>query len=616
MRRTPWLLALALLLPSLALAAPQEPQDPQPSDVEERVEVDLIIVDTVVLDSDGRTVGNLTKDDFLLSVQGQAQPIDTFDVICPVPGSPEPTDVEPGQKRQPFPDPSERRMVLAFDYVNTSFANRAEALRAARQIVARDMAPGDGIMIVALTDRLRIEQRFSGSPKMALETLQRMEHDVSLYARDFSTITPRGFLNDLGVLADVLSQYPGPKAVVLFSEWLDRSDDWDSFFLETAQRAAAARAAFYPVWPGGLGVGGPTGGSPSLGRLATESGGRFTRNTSDLSMGYVLARRDLSCRYALGFYADADVSRKARTVTVRLADRSYRIQAPERIRLWSEQERQESMLRAAFADPGPNEDPLVRILAYPFHPVSRKSWETALVVNFPLHVGQQGTRRHVGASLDRGTVNVKTGDRLIEFPPKPDGKPGVRPVTLVGVRKVKPGPHTLTVAIATPGTEKIQTARLEFSVPEVPEGELIVRGPILARVDPDAIRMRLEGGEIVENPQLDELIGGAGAVPLLVAQTAPEDDLIAAWEICVVKTGAPSGAMVERRIVSDGEVVHRLDPIPLALEGKKKQACQSGMDKLPGGTLGAGRYRFEVAVVAGDGSDLALGLSPFAVSGE
>ena len=105
------------------------------------------------------------------------------------------------------PDASERRLVLAFDYVNTSHANRAAALRAAQGIVARDMAPGDGIMIVALTDRLRIEQRFSGSPRAALETLQRMELDASLFARNFQSITPRGFLGNLGVLYSELGQH-------------------------------------------------------------------------------------------------------------------------------------------------------------------------------------------------------------------------------------------------------------------------------------------------------------------------------------------------------------------------------------------------------------------------
>ena len=43
--------------------------------------------------------------------------------------------------------------------------------------------------------------------------------------------------------------------------------------------------------------------------------------------------------------------------------------------------------------------------------------------------------------------------------------------------------------------------------------------------------------------------------------------------------------------------MHRLDPIPLQLEGSKKLLCQRGLDKLDGGTLEEGSYRFEVPIM-------------------
>jgi hypothetical protein len=124
--------------------------------------------------------------------------------------------------------------------------------------------------------------------------------------------------------------------------------------------------------------------------------------------------------------------------------------------------------------------------------------------------------------------------------------------------------------------------------------------------------MRVDDKEVGDS-ELDELIGDAGFVPLLVSQVRPEDTLIAAWEICAIGTSAPSGATVERRIRAGGEIVHRLDPIPLDLQGKKKLLCQGHLDKLEGNALGEGKYRFEVAVVKGD-SDKALGLAPFALA--
>jgi VWFA-related protein len=614
MRYVAWLAVLAIVLTTGAAWA-QEDQEPIDVDQEERVRVNLVTIDTLVLDGQGGTVGGLTRDDFELSIQGRPQQIDTFDVLCPAAGLPEPAEIGAGEEREPFEVQSERRIVLAFDYYHLSHANRLTALRSGQQIVARDMAPGDGIMIVALADGLRIEQRFSGSPRKALETLQRMEHDASLFARTFSTITPRSFLDNLAVLADVLAQHPGPKAVVLFSEWAARADDWDSFFFQTAEHASAARTAFYPTWAPGLQAGGVTGGSPSLARLATESGGHFTRNVNDLSVAFVRARRDLSCLYSLGFYSDPEAARRGRTVRVRVNQDGARTRAPERIRLWSDEERQASRMRAAFAEPGPNEDPLVRAMALPFRPTSRNAWETLLAVNFPLHVGEQGAMRIVGVALNANTSRTDAGSELFEFPPRADGAAGVRPVSLYGIRRIRPGTHTLTVAISEPDGTEIQTTRIEFAVPEVPEEELLVRGPLLARVDPDGIRMRVEGGRPVKDAELDELIGDAGFVPLVVSQVKAADTLLAAWEVCGVRTPAPEGATVVRRITAEGEVVHSLDPIPVNLEGGRRLACQSGIDKLPGGTLDAGRYRFEVAVVDGD-TDVAMGLHPLAVLGD
>jgi VWFA-related protein len=266
-------LAVLASIVSGAVAVAQEQnaqQEPLDVEKEERIRVNLVTVDTVVLDKDGRTVGGLTRDDFRLSVQNREQKIDTFDVICPQAGIPEPASVGVKEQRDPFEVVSERRIVLAFDYYHMSHENRTAALQWGQLIAARDMAKGDGIMVVALADGLRIEQRFSGNPATAVETLQRMEHDASLYGRTFSTITPRAFLDNLAVLSDVLAQYPGPKAVVLFSEWADRADQWDQSFWQTAEHASAGRTAFYPVWAPGLQAGSIAGGSPALARLANE----------------------------------------------------------------------------------------------------------------------------------------------------------------------------------------------------------------------------------------------------------------------------------------------------------------------------------------------------------
>ena len=122
MKRPILLCLLALLM--LAPATAQD--DPQPVDLEERVDVDLVLVDTVVLDRKGRTVPGLTRDDFFLSVQGQAQNIDTFDVDCPDGALDDPLVVKPGEHRGAGPSPGQkRRIVIAFDYYHTPLAQRS-----------------------------------------------------------------------------------------------------------------------------------------------------------------------------------------------------------------------------------------------------------------------------------------------------------------------------------------------------------------------------------------------------------------------------------------------------------------------------------------------------------
>jgi VWFA-related protein len=611
--RVVWSGLLSIVLVAGGASAQDEPVA---LDLTERVEVNLVMIDTLVLDRQGRTVGDLTRDDFRLSVQGRARQIDTFDIVCPESGFPEPSDTtSPENVRPKVGTTPERRLVLAYDYHHLSHGNRAASLEWGQLIAQRDMSPGDGIMVVALADGLRIEQGFTGAPGKVYHTLDRMLHDVTLYARQFQPLTERTFLDSLATLADVLSQYPGPKAVVLFSEWGASASDQDTWFMETAEHAAAGRTAFYPVWAAGIGAGGPVGGSAALARLANESGGRFTRNTNDLTLAYAKAQRDLTCRYAIGYYVDPDAPRKGRTVQVRVNKGGYEVRAAERIRLWSDAERQRSMLRAAFADPGPNDDPLMRAYGYPFRPMSAKSWETLLAVSFPLHVEPEGEKRLLGASIDAAHLNLDAGSMEIEIPGLRSGESGVRPVTIYGARKLKPGPHTLTVTIAEPGEERVRTSKVDFMVPEVPKDTLVVRGPLIVRVDRDGFRMRVDDKAVAAS-QLDDLIGDAGFVPLLVSQIKPTDSLVAGWHICAVGKGPPAEATIERRITAEGEIVHRLDPIPLALEGKKKLRCQGALDEIPAGTLPVGRYRFEVAVYGGEGQEIALGFRPLSISGK
>ena len=103
----------------------------------------------------------------------------------------------------------------------------------------------------------------------------------------------------------------------------------------------------------------------SLARLAVDSGGRFTEDSNDLTLGYARARRDQACVYTIGFYADNVVLDKVRSITVRVRRPGMRAIHPSKFVLRSDSEKRVSQLKAAWLAPEmfqtgvmPNGDPL------------------------------------------------------------------------------------------------------------------------------------------------------------------------------------------------------------------------------------------------------------------
>jgi VWFA-related protein len=610
------------VLSSFLTARAGAEQDPQRRPIEiqappERVEVNLVMLETLVLDGQGRTVPDLTKDDFELLVKGRAVPIDVLDVTCSTGALPDPGNVEPGQRRE-IPAPDEpRRLVLLIDYYHLGLVRRGEGIGFARSIVLRDKAPREEIMIAALANGLRIEQGFTSDTAELLATLDRMEYDTTLYAREFGSVTNRPFFDNLATLMDVLAEYSGPKAVVMFSLMLGSDLDWDLWYGDIAQRAAVGRVVLYPVWVAGLQAFAPGGGSPALARLANESGGRLTRNTNDLTLAYARAQRDLACRYAVGFYVERKKMRWPQRVRIRVKRPGLEIRSPEEIKVWSEEDRRTSRIRAAFADPNLHEDPLVRAGVLPIRPRSEKRWDTLLVVHFPQSVGAQSASRDVAAILSRGHLPVEHFREHVEFETTGEDESGVRPVTVYGEARLKPGPYTLTVVLAEPGADRLQTTQIDVEVPEVPLGRLFLRGPLLARAGAEGVLRHAGRRGDQEHSTLVELAGDVAAVqPLLVNEIATADRTLVLWEACLVAGESPAGeATIERRVLGvDGSTVHRFEPLPLDLRGGKKVLCQSRPDAIEPGTLAPGPYRLEIAVRGtADAVPLALGTLPFLV---
>lgn len=211
----------------------------------EEVQVRLVLLDVIVLDSSGHAVADLARDDFEIIVGSDAVPLESLDVDCPA-GSAEglPDTSAATDGRTP------RRIVLALDYQHLARTRRFRVLEQVIAMVGEGVSDGDEIMVVALNGGLRIEQRFTGEVARTVSSLERMQYDISLWQPEFQHLNESGFVGGMTAMLEYLGAVPGAKAVVLFSEM--GHVPLELQFKEIAAVAAAARCSIYPVDVSGL----------------------------------------------------------------------------------------------------------------------------------------------------------------------------------------------------------------------------------------------------------------------------------------------------------------------------------------------------------------------------
>ena len=271
-------LSLTLVAATLLLGAtpqaqePTERVDPVDSGIVEEEEVRLVILDVVVVDRKGGTVPGLTADDFAIVAGGKKVPVGSLDVSCSAGAMDEPLAVRHASKREtPALGEDGRRIVFALDYLHLAHVRRAEVLESAMAAVRHGSLPGDEIMVVALNGGLRIEQPFTTDTEAVVASMKRMNFDITLWQPDYHHVHESVFIDPVVALLDLLGQYPGNKAVLLYSEMTDVPLDIE--FERIAAVAAASRCSIYPVDAGGLRVSGGGMRSSIPGQTASGGGG-------------------------------------------------------------------------------------------------------------------------------------------------------------------------------------------------------------------------------------------------------------------------------------------------------------------------------------------------------
>jgi VWFA-related protein len=166
----------ALALMSAAAVGAQAPP-PSPEKVPEfAVGTQLVRIDVVVTDEDGKPVSSLTRDDFAVFEDKHPQEIANFEAYSG--GRPLPT-TEGTEPLTPSPDEEiegyrRRFVVFAIDDLHIDPGDLSAAKDAMRRFVREQLSAEDQVAVVALSGALGLFQDFSDDPALLWQSISRV----------------------------------------------------------------------------------------------------------------------------------------------------------------------------------------------------------------------------------------------------------------------------------------------------------------------------------------------------------------------------------------------------------------------------------------------------------
>jgi VWFA-related protein len=166
-----------LLFQAALIATAFQPQA-QMAPTAETIEVNVVEVDVVVLDAQGKPVRGLTRDDFELTVGRRKRPISNFYAID--------RGTMDATKEAQAGTPVARRnyLVLFVDDLHLHQRGKKRALDALRAFVRQQVHRGTAAMLIVLKGDVRVAQRFTedaASLIRAIDTLERQPAQISQY---------------------------------------------------------------------------------------------------------------------------------------------------------------------------------------------------------------------------------------------------------------------------------------------------------------------------------------------------------------------------------------------------------------------------------------------------
>jgi VWFA-related protein len=298
-------LAAALCLASLAAAAsappPPGPQAPaQAPKATFKSGLDLVVVNVVVRDKDGKLVRGLTRDDFAVLEDGKPQSVSSFDfeeienaALPPMDattvlgsiGQPAKAAADPAAaEARPVVDMKDRRLIVLFyDLGSMEPEDVARAVQSGRDYIEKKISPADILAVASLTTSLTIDQDFTTDREALLAALNRLspvESSGAAASTDADTAPDTGnsFVADdsefnifntdrrldaLRSIADVLAGIEQKKSIIYFSGGITESGMDNQAAVRTlVDRAVRANVSIYAADARGLAAM-PAGGAAS-----------------------------------------------------------------------------------------------------------------------------------------------------------------------------------------------------------------------------------------------------------------------------------------------------------------------------------------------------------------
>jgi VWFA-related protein len=282
----------ALLAGAAPLAGPQATGKPAAQEPPRfKSSVELVIVNLVVRDRQGRVVRGLTRDDFTIVEDGRPQAIQTFDSeqldTAPAPAAepavPQPILANPSRPALPSTPslaPSaelhdRRLLVFFFDLSSMQPEEIERSVGSAREYVEKRLSPADMVAVVSLATSLQVEQDFTADRDQLLKVLggfggaggQGFEEGVTGDASslpdagaaftpdetEFNIFNTDRRLEALQSLADALSGIQQKKSVIYFSSGMSRTGQDNQVQLRSVvDRAVRANVSIYAADMRGL----------------------------------------------------------------------------------------------------------------------------------------------------------------------------------------------------------------------------------------------------------------------------------------------------------------------------------------------------------------------------